>query len=132
MKKLNEKRKRYPSVWKCYKMPLIALDRVVCGESEYSRKIERLLDDGFRLTIVYDNAVPADEGFICDCGEWVYEDNYFHEVLVRFACAVPETSGAPHKFYIFIYFTHISLVIKICVFRFETPNLHNFGHLITS
>jgi hypothetical protein len=73
--------KKFPSMWRCRKMPIIALERVKCGESEYDSTIEKLLDDGFRLQKVSKEAIPADDGFICDCGEWVSKSDYFHEVL---------------------------------------------------
>jgi len=78
----NEKsRKRYPAIWRCRKMPLITMNLVITGEIEYLDTYGKMFDDGFRLMKISKDAIPAKSGFICDCGDWVLDNDYFHEVL---------------------------------------------------
>ncbi len=62
-------------------MIYLLIEKLNYGEIEYNDKISKLLDKGFRIMKASKEAFPSDGGFICDCGEWVNDSDYFHDVI---------------------------------------------------
>lgn len=60
----------------------IVLKGLKDGSVVYTNKVEKILDNGFLEISSKEEAIPLEDGsYICDCGDWVNNNNFHHKVI---------------------------------------------------